>query len=153
MVYPNGKLSCLQKDRVDAGIDLYKAGKVEKLLMSGDNRSIYNNQTTRMMQYAIRHGVPAKDVAMDVAGRRTYDSVYRAKHTFGLNEYIVVSQRSHVDRTLFLSRHMGANAYGFASDRHRNIKSEIREFPACAKAFLDVYLLHPTPILGQKEHI
>lgn len=154
-VYPDGTLSTLLRDRVDAGIALYEAGKVEKLLMSGDNSVTHYNEPQRMMEYALKHGVPAEDVAMDFAGRRTYDSIYRAKRIFGQDEIIVVSQRFHLDRAVFLCDRLGVRGYGFAADQphHDNPMAAIREIPACLSAVLDVYLLHPTPILGKREKI
>jgi SanA protein len=106
-----------------------------------------------MVEYAVKHGVDPKDVKMDFAGRRTYDSMYRAKHIFGLDKFIVVSQSYHLDRAIFLARHMGIDAYGFASDRHKNTKVMLREVPACVSALVDVYVLHPKPLLGKPETI
>jgi len=152
-IYPSGNLSALLADRVDAAIDLYKAGKVKKLLMSGDNRVSHYDEPTRMMEYAIKGGIPAQDIAMDYAGRRTYDSVYRAKYIFGLNTFIIVSQGDHVERAIFLCKHLGIDAYGLAADRHDNAKAKLREFPACVSAIIDVCLRHPIPMMGKKEHI
>lgn len=152
-VYPSGNLSCQLEDRVDTAIDLYKAGKVEKLLMSGDNSVSHYDEPTQMMKYAIAHGVPAKDVTADFAGRRTFDSMYRAKHIFGLDKFIVVSQSYHDERAIFLCRHLGIDACAVSADRHDNAKARFREIPACVSAFLDVYMLHPKPLMGKKEHI
>ncbi len=152
---PDGQLSVHLRDRVDAGIELYQARKVAKLLMSGDNRFLNYNEPDRMKEYAVRRGVPASDVFCDYAGRRTYDSIYRAKHIFGLSQLIVVSQRFHLDRALFLCEHIGVDAYGLAADRpgHRNTRVESREFPACVLSLVDVYIHQPRPIMGEKEGI
>ena len=154
-VRPDGTLSTLLQDRVDAGIALYKAGRVEKLLMSGDNSVTHYNEPQRMMEYAVSHGVPPEDVAMDFAGRRTYDSIYRAKRIFGLDKVIIVSQRLHLDRAVFLCDRLDVEGCGFAADKphHNNSKAAIREVPACLSALVDVYILHPTPILGKREKI
>ncbi|MCE5198532.1 MAG: ElyC/SanA/YdcF family protein [Armatimonadota bacterium] len=154
-VHRNGKLSTLLRDRVDAAIALYKAGKVQKLLMSGDNRFSHYNEPKRMCEYAVAHGVHSEDVAMDFAGRRTYDSIYRAKHIFGLDKIIIVSQGFHVDRAVFLSKRIGVDAYGFAADKpeHRNMRAIVREMPACVNAILDVYFLHPHPVMEKRERI
>ncbi|MGC8863698.1 MAG: SanA/YdcF family protein [Armatimonadota bacterium] len=139
-VRPDGRLSVQLQDRVDAAIKLYRAGAVEKLLMSGDNRVTHYNEPQRMGDYAIR---------------RTYDSIYRAKHVFGLNRIIVVSQRFHLDRALFLCDHIGVRATGFAADvkGHRSIKIEIRELGACLAALVDVSLRRPRPVMGKRERI
>ena len=152
---PNGELSTLLRDRVDAGIDLYRAGKVRKLLMSGDNRFTHYNEPDRMREYAISCGVPAADIGCDYAGRRTYDSIYRAKYIFGLDSIIVVSQRFHLDRAIFLCKHLGIDAYALAADRpgHDNPRVAIREIPACLFGLVDVYIRQPHPIMGRKETI
>ncbi len=154
-VRPNGTLSTLLEDRVDAGIKLYRAGKVEKLLMSGDNRFIRYNEPMRMRDYAIEHGVPPEDVAMDFAGRRTYDSMYRAKHIFGQDRFIIVSQGFHVDRAVFLCRHIGVRGYGLDADKphHWSLKANVRELGASLGALVDVYLRNPRPVMGKRERI
>ena len=154
-VKPDGRLSTQLEDRVKAGVKLYKAGVVEKLLMSGDNRVTHYNEPKRMCDYAIEHGVPSEDVAMDFAGRRTYDSIYRAKHIFGLKRFIIVSQRFHLDRALFLCDHVEVKGTGYAADvkGHRNLKVEIRELAASVTALIDVYLREPRPVMGARERI
>ncbi len=152
-VKPNGSLSMLLADRVDAAIALHRAGVVDKLLMSGDNRFSHYNEPRRMADYAIKRGVPAEDIATDFAGRRTYDSVYRAKHIFGVKRMVIVSQRFHLDRAIFLSDHVGVRATGFSADRkgHRNMRVEVREYAASLGAVADVYLREPRPVGGKKE--
>ena len=154
-IRPDGQLSVLLKDRVDAGIRLYKMGKVDKLLMSGDNRVTHYNEPMRMRDYAVKKGIPAKDVAMDFAGRRTYDSVYRGRHIFGLREMIVVSQGWHLDRALYLCDHVGVKAWGFAADvaGHDEPLMRLREVAASLMAIADVYILNPKPVMGKRERI
>lgn len=150
-----GELCAILCDRVECGIRLYKAGKVQKLLMSGDNRRLDYNEPDAMAAYAIKHGVKPQDVACDYAGRRTYDSMYRAKTIFGLKKLIVVSQRSHASRAIFLGSKLGIDTCGFAADdpAHDYHIIEVREIPARVAAFLDVYFRHPRPVLGHKENI
>lgn len=152
-IKPNGRLSQSLESRVKTAIKLYKAGKVEKLLMSGDNRVSHYNEPKRMCDYAIRRGVPAEDVVMDYAGRRTYDSAYRAKHIFGLNKMIVVTQAFHMDRALFLCSKVGIDACGVEAAVDGNLKAKVREVPACLGALIDVSIRHPQPIMGKKEKI
>lgn len=151
-VRPDGTLSPLLRDRVDTAVGLYRAGKVEKLLMSGDNRVSHYNEPLRMREYAVAQGVPASNVVCDFAGRRTYDSVYRAVHVFGLREATVVSQSFHLDRTLFLCDGLGLRAWGVAG-RLTNARASVREIPACAGAVVDVYIRKPVPVTGRKEKI
>lgn len=90
---------------------------------------------------------------MDFAGRRTYDSAYRAKHIFGLNKMIVVTQPFHIGRALFLCRKVGIDAYGVEAAIDGNLKGIIREIPACLGAVIDIYIRHPHPIMGKQEKI
>lgn len=152
-VKPSGELSLWLKGRVDKGIELYKAHKVQKLLMSGDNRFKNYNEPERMRDYAVSQGVPIKDIALDYAGRRTYDSVYRAKHIFGLDKMIIVTQDFHLSRALFLAKAVGIDAQGFPAPAKGTFFSQIRECFACVSALLDVYVLNPKPVLGEREKI
>ncbi len=153
LVHRDGSLSTTLASRVDKAIELYKAGKCEKLLMSGDNRFNYYNEPARMKDYAVAHGVPAEAIALDYAGRRTYDSVYRARHIFGLTRLIVVTQSFHVNRAVFLANHIGVKAYGVRAHDPGSFRATVREMPACLGALADVYLLHPHPVMGKKETI
>ena len=111
-VYPNGRLSGMLRDRVDTAIELYKAGKVQKLLMTGDNSHVDYNEPDAMKAYAVAQGVPAADIQPDYGGRRTYDSCYRAKAVFQVDEAIVVTQGFHLSRVLFLCTELGVDAVG-----------------------------------------
>lgn len=152
-VYRSGKLSGPLKDRVDTAIRLYNAGKVEKLLMSGDNRFSHYNEPQCMRDYAVAHGVSAEDVVMDFAGRRTYDSVYRAKHIFGQDKLIVVTQGFHLDRALYLCTRLGVNAYGVPGKWVGRRIYRVREIPASISAVLDTCVWHPRPVMGRREKI
>lgn len=152
-VWPDGRLSPVLADRVQTGVDLYKTGRVEKLLMTGDNRFINYNEPKHMAEYAQAQGVPAENIVLDYAGRRTYDSCYRARHIFGVTDAILVSQAYHLDRALFTARHLGIDAIGVQADRRAYYSLwqwQVRETLATPLAWLEVFLLHPTPILGEK---
>lgn len=158
-VYQSGNLSPILEDRVNKAVELYKSGRVKKLLMSGDNRFSHYNEPKRMAEYAISEGVNPKDVAMDFAGRRTYDSVYRAKEIFGLTGIVIVSQRCHVERAIFIADALGIKAHGLAADvpehssQYGNIKMALREIPAGLAAMIDLYVHHPYVVMGPKEKV
>ena len=152
-VLPNGKLGSFLEKRCDVAIALYKAGKVQKLLMSGDNRFKDYNEPERMRDYAVAHGVPIGDIALDYAGRRTYDSMYRARHIFGIDRMIVVTQDFHAPRAVFLAGAVGVNAYAVTAPADYVFRTEVRECFACVSALLDVYVLSPKPVTGKRETI
>jgi SanA protein len=154
-VFPGGTLSSMLADRVAAGADLYHQGKVRVLLMTGDNSTLDYNEPGAMKRHAIALGVPAEAIVLDYAGRRTYDSCYRAKHIFQLDRAILVTQAFHLDRAVVLCRTLGVDAVGVAADYQRPAGyqpeqihySEARELPASVAALMDL-LRRPTPILG-----
>jgi SanA protein len=152
----DGGLSPMLQDRMDTAIALYKAGKVRKLLVSGDNRFADYNEPGRMYDYAVRRGVPARDVARDYAGRRTYDTCYRAAAVFGVTEAVLVTQRFHLPRALFTCRNLGVDSIGFSADRRAYLSNpyyRLRDAFATVRAWWDVKIARPEPVLGPKESI
>jgi SanA protein len=151
-VYRDGRLSSILRDRVDTAVDLYKAGKVDKLLLSGDNRVEQYNEPGAMMVYAIRQGVAEEDIQPDYAGLRTYDTCYRARHIFQIDEAILVTQEFHLPRALFTCRQLGINAVGTPADQrvYRGQRwYEMRETIATSRALWDVIREEPAQILGE----
>jgi len=150
----DGSPSVILRDRLDTAIQLYQAGKVQKLLMSGDNPSIYYNEPGSMQEYAIGKQVPAEDIVLDYAGRRTYDTCYRALHIFKVEKAILVTQRFHLVRALFTCRQLGLEATGIPSDpRPYNSFWLAREYPATSVAFWELFVTHPLPVLGEIEPV
>jgi len=150
-VWPGGRLSDALADRMETAIDLYEAGKVNKLLLTGDNRFVDYNEPAAMAAYARTRGVPDADLVLDYAGRRTYDSCYRAAEVFGVEQAVLVTQRFHLPRALFTCQRLGIESVGVVADRHQYQRSpwyEVRELAATARAWLDLYLLRPVPVLG-----
>lgn len=146
------------RDRVETGVQLYFAGKVQKLLMSGDNRSPGHDEPGSMRDYAVGLGVPADAIVLDNSGDRTYDTCYRARAIFGLNSALLVTQSFHLPRALFLCRALGLNAIGVeANNRHYWPLSlfiwNLREQFATMAAFVDVYFSKPVPALGEPQPI
>lgn len=153
-VSPSGQLSPMLRDRMDAAVALYRAGKVRKLLVSGDNRFANYNEPGRMYEYAVAHGVPGTDVVRDYAGRRTYDTCYRAKAIFGVAQAILVTQRWHLPRAIYTCRALGLQAVGLqaAPTVYRsNGYYRVREAFATLVAWWDVTVARPQPVLGEPE--
>ncbi len=151
-VYPDGRLSPILADRVATAVELYQTGKVRKLLMTGDNRFADYNEPAHMRTYALNLGVPDEDIVLDYAGRRTYDSCYRARHIFGVDEAILVTQSYHLDRALFTADRLGIDAVGVAADkRHYTLIRHywLRELAATAVAWWQVTVSRPLPVMGE----
>lgn len=150
----DGTPTRLLKDRVEAAVELYQAGKVKKLLMSGDNRFIYYDEPTSMADYAESLGVPSEDIVLDFAGRRTYDTCYRAKYIFQLSEVLLVTQRFHLGRALFECNAIGLKSTGVNADQRKYfLYNTIRETFATLVAFWEVWVFHPLPVMGNPEPI
>src|SRR5215216_3414185 len=151
----DGSPTAMLRDRVLTGADLYFSGKVEKLLMSGDNRFVNYNEPESMRQFALLAGVPDEAIVLDYAGRRTYDTCYRANAIFGVEKALLVTQKFHLPRALFLCNTLGLKATGIeASNCYWNGSPfvwDIREQFATIAAFLDLYVSSPAPVLGNPE--
>ncbi|HEY3290370.1 MAG TPA: ElyC/SanA/YdcF family protein, partial [Anaerolineae bacterium] len=150
----NGLPTPMLYDRVASAVSLYQAGVVDKLLMSGDNRYVDYNEPAVMRRTATQLGVPERDIVMDYAGRSTYDTCYRARDIFGLNDAVLVTQRFHLDRALLACDALGVSAVGFPADRQAYpvslIWSTLREVPATLNAFVELYVTKPLPVLGER---
>ena len=154
----DGSPTPVLRDRVAIAAELYFAGKVEKLLLSGDNRFIYYNEPGAMFQYARSLGVPDEALVLDYAGRSTYDTCYRAHEIFGVNEAILVTQNFHLPRALYICHVLGVKVVGVPADRRAYstgpwVYWNIREIPATLNALWEVYITHPLPVLGKPEPI
>lgn len=154
----DGSPTAVLRDRVETAVQLYSAGKVEKILMSGDNRFIDYNEPEAMRQHALSLGVPDEDIVLDYAGRRTYDTCYRAKAIFGVESAILVTQDFHLPRALFTCNSLGVKATGVGANNFYYLKRSrlywnTRELFATVGAFWDLYLDKPLPVLGEPEPI
>ena len=144
--------------RIRAAAALWKAHKVDAILVSGDNGTKYYDETTAMYRDLIKAGVPARYITRDYAGFRTLDSVVRAQAIFGLKDYIIISQRFHLERALFIARAKGQKAIGYSAKDLPNTSAayrmRVRELLARTKAFLDLYVLGTEPkFYGKKERV
>ncbi len=138
LVRADGTLSDMLRDRVEVGIRLYKEGVAEKLLMSGDSENDDYDETSAMKKYAVEQGVPEADIICDPYGLSTYDSVWRAKNVYGLKNAVLVTQKYHLYRALYISEKLGLSAIGAAADldTYRNqLMRDVREIAARAKDF------------------
>ncbi len=134
--------------RIKAAADLYKSGKVRGIVVSGDNATQAYNEPQRMKEDLGKLGVPLEHITCDYAGFRTLDSVVRMQTIFGMEDFIIVSQRFHVERALFLARSHGSRIEGFAAadvPEGYGVKVRLREVLARAKAVLDVHLFKTEP--------
>lgn len=150
-VLPDGTPSAALYDRVKQGVNLYKLGKVSKLLMTGDGRFHHYNETEVMRSLAMEMGVLSDDIIIDPLGRRTYDSFYRAQKIFHIKDTYVVSQAFHLPRCLMLSRYFDVSAVGIPADLHNypllsRVGWQIREFLAIIKAWIDMHIFVKTPV-------
>lgn len=116
------------KDRLDTGIALYKQGIAPKLMLTGDNGTITHNEIHVMLQYALKAGIPPKDIFCDHAGFSTYDSVYRGKSIFQINSMVVVTQKYHLYRSLHIAEGMGIKVKGVASEQKIYEGQSARDF-------------------------
>ena len=154
----DGSPGVVLQDRVRTAVELYDRGRVHKLLMSGDNSTEFYNEPGAMREFAISLGVPEEYIVLDYAGRRTYDSCYRANAIFGLDRVIVITQAFHLPRALFLCNAFTMDADGVAADdadyRLRYYTFWwVREILATINAYWDVYISAPELILGEPEPI
>jgi SanA protein len=155
-VFSNGDLSPVLEDRVDTAIELYRAKKIDRILVSGDNRHHSYNEPKAMYEYLISHAVDKRDVVIDYAGRSTYETCQRAKEVFGLRRAVLVTQEFYLPRALYLANELGLDAVGVASDLKP--KSEVnyprlREWAAEVKAFFNLRVAPPETLLGEHTPI
>jgi SanA protein len=136
-------------NRIRAAVELYRAGKIRKIIVSGDNSRTDYNETGDMERELIAEGVAPEDVLSDFAGFRTLDSVVRARNLFGANEITVISQRFHCERAIYLAARNGIDAVGFEADevapRSIRLKLAVREALARVMAVLDAEILNTRP--------
>lgn len=149
----DGNPTPMLRDRLITGISLYKSGAAPKIIMSGDHGREDYDEVNVMKSYAVENGVPDGDVFMDHAGFSTYDSVYRAKAVFEADSIIIVTQKYHLYRALYIAERLGVNAVGVSADLDDysgQLKRDLREIAARDKDFFSC-LFKPEPkYLGEK---
>lgn len=136
------------KYRIEAAAELWKAGKVDCLIVSGDNREKYYNEPVAMRKALVEAGVPFRKIACDYAGLRTLDSVVRAKKIFGLDEVTLISQRFQNERAAYIAKANGMDVVGYNAqdvEGYAARKTEDREVLARVKMWLDVHITNEQP--------
>ncbi len=155
--YSRGRLNSFYVGRIRAAAELYHAGKVDGILVSGDNGTASYNEPAEMRADLVALGVPAEHITADYAGFRTLDSIYRAGDVFGLDSYTIVSQPFHIERALYLADQKGHDAVGFAARGPQGYSFQrirAREVLARANAVLDVEVLNLGPkYLGEPVYV
>lgn len=136
-----GAPSDILEDRILTAIELYKNNKIGKFIMSGDNSSVNHNEVEAMKLFALANGLSEEAMITDYAGLSTFDSCEQVKNVFGLNKVIVITQRYHLRRALYLCNELGVEAVGVpARDRGyiKQFKYSFREFLASFQAWMQI---------------
>lgn len=138
-VHDDGRLSLMLKDRLDKTIEVYNKLDIKKVIVSGDSEHKDYDETTKMKEYLINNGIPEEDIIVDIYGLSTYDSIYRLKNVYGINKSIIITQKYHLYRSLYIANSLGIEAYGIPAsgeDYFGQTAREIREILARNKDFL-----------------
>jgi len=152
-ILSNGRYNLFFKYRIEAAVELYKAAKIDYLIVSGDNHIDSYNEPEEMKNELIAKGVPDSIIYMDFAGFRTFDSVIRCKEIFGQNEFTIISQKFHNQRAVYIANQFGIRAVGFNAkdvDTYNGFKTIVREYFAKGKVFFDLLVQIKPHFLGKK---
>jgi SanA protein len=155
--FRGGQINYYYKYRIDSAVKLFKAGKVKAIVVSGDNGSKSYDEPTTMRDDLVARGIPSRYITIDYAGFRTLDSIVRAEAIFSLEDYIIVSQRFHLERAIYLAHAKGQKVTGFVAKDFKNTiwakRMQHRELLARAKAFIDVHLGVEPKFYGEKVKV
>ena len=160
-VREDGTPTHMLEDRLKRGIELYKAGVAPKLLMSGDHGRADYNEVATMKAYAVAAGVPSEDVFMDHAGFSTYESLVRAKEVFQTDKLVVVTQKYHLHRALYIAKRFGMEAHGVDADLRtyagqlmrdvREVAARVKDVLTCTFKPAPTYLGDAIPVSGNGD--
>lgn len=140
-ILPNGRVNRYFRYRIEAAAKLYHAGKIKRFILSGDHASEAYNEPADMRRALIAAGVPESAITLDGKGFRTLDSMRRARDVFGAGSFTVISQRFHVQRALYMAKHLQMDVIGFcAEDVPFSFYVRARELLACVRAVADMHL-------------
>ena len=152
----DGRINLYYQFRLDAAVELYKAGKIDFILVSGDNGSKGYDEPTDFKNDLIEAGIPENKIYLDYAGFRTLDSVVRVKEVFGQSSITIISQQFHNERALYLAQHFDIEAIGFnvkGVSGKKALKVQLREYLARVKVFVDILLGVDPKFLGEPIEI
>ena len=152
----NGNSNQYFENRILATIQLYKAGKIKNVVISGDNSKKDYNEPEDMKNELIKRGIPEDRIYLDFAGFRTYDSVFRMKEIFGQDRFTIISQEFHNQRAVYIASALKLNAIGFNAkdvNAYNGFKTKIREKFARVKMFIDLIFEKKPKFLGDKIEI
>ena len=152
----NGQKNLYFTYRVNAAEKLFKSGKIEFIIISGDNRTKNNNEPQDFKDELLKKGIPADKIYLDYAGFRTLDSVVRLKEIFGQTSVTMISQEFHNERAIYLAEHFDIKAIGFNAQDVTNklgFKTQVREYFARVKVFVDIIFDIEPKFLGNKIEI
>lgn len=144
-----GKPSPILRERAEAAIELYRAGKISAILVTGDNGALSHDEVTPVRKYLLDAGIPAGSIFLDHAGFDTYSSMYRARDVFEVQSLTILTQDFHLPRALYIARHLGLEAYGYTAEGGRRWSDNLREIPASLKAIGDLLLARTPKYLGE----
>ena len=151
-----GGINPYYQSRIDATIELFRAGKISYVLVSGDNGSVYYNEPNTIKKDLVAGGIPEKKIYLDYAGFRTLDSMIRARIVFGLDSVTVISQEFHTERALFIASKKDLYAIGYSAkdvSGSRGVKVHLREYFARVKVFLDLIFNTQPRFYGKRIEI
>ena len=152
----NGRINLYYKYRLDAAVKLYNAGKIEYIVISGDNGSKNYDEPTDFKNDLIKYGIPENKIFLDYAGFRTLDSVVRIKEIFNQSSITIISQQFHNERAIYLAEHFDIKAIGFNAKTisgKYGLKVQLREYLARVKVFVDILFKVEPKFLGKKIKI
>ena len=143
-------------NRIKATLELFKAGKIDYVLVSGDNSTQYYNEPTVFKKDLVLGGIPSEKIFLDYAGFRTLDSMVRAKFIFGLDSVTIISQKFHNERAIYIAEQKGLYAIGYNAEDlsiKYGLKVHLREYFARVKVFIDLALNTQPKFFGEKIEI
>ena len=152
----NGYINYYYKNRIEAAVKLFKSGKIDYILVSGDNGNKYYDEPSTFKNDLIAAGIPANKIYLDYAGFRTLDSIIRSKKVFGQSKITVISQQFHNERAIFIGRFKGVDVIGYNAKsvgRYYGAKTKIREVMARVKMTLDLIFAKKPKFLGEEVEI
>ena len=161
LVHSDGSLSTAVQDRVDTTVELYRDGKISKILVSGDHGQVNYDEVNTIRKHLMAKGVKEEDIFLDHAGFDTYDSVYRARDVFQVKSIVIISQAFHLPRAVFVAKALDVDAVGYVADKQdypQRKRNTVREWLARIKSWKDVvvepqptYLGETIPITGDSK--